>query len=733
MLKANYCKKVLPIVLLVGIVSSVAGAETFRFTASADNRPYDAANLARWEWLLDEMDRLFVDDEGVFHIMPGDIDDPQTTDATLKAQFGSETIWYPVVGNHEAETPADMTWIRNAYLSLPYIVNPGPAGCETTTYSWDYGNAHFVAINEYYDGTSDTGTDGDVVDALYNWLVADLNNNTKPVVFVIGHEPAYPKGHHTEDSLNKYPANRDRFWKLLNDRKVIAYLCGHTHWYSALQQAQTGDYPCDAFTWQIDCGNAGNPREPEQTFVDVTVKDTEVIFNTWQGLEDDPYTITDTWTVPIPTPTYKASNPSPSDGATQVAINADLSWKAGVDAVTHKVHFGTTDPPPFIKSQAETTYDPGTLDYETTYYWRIDEFDGSITHQGDVWSFTTQPSYVDDVANSDIPVKGTITGNYTNTHSSDNVYEAITERESGGKPDNRYSYLEQKWTINVTGGNTVTFYVEAYKTASVDGDDFVFAYSTDDSSYNDMVTVIKTSDNDEVQSYQLPGTISGTVYIRVKDSNQTPGNKSLDTISIDYMYIRCAGIGEPDTTPPTPDPMTFEISPHATGSTSISMTAATATDPSGVEYYFDEISGNPGGSDSGWQDTPYYEDTGLSPETAYTYKVQARDKSAAQNTTGWSSEASVATLPQVGDVVTVTKAEYKVNAHELNVEATSISGGAAELRVYNYNGAIEYGVMTYDSNKDVYKLKIRPAADPGGTVTVISSWDGLDTMSVSYK
>lgn len=274
-------------------------AQTFRFTASADNRPDDPANLARWEWLLDEMTTK-VGDEGVFHIMPGDFDSPDITDATLKTQFGSGVVWYPVVGNHEAETAADMTWIRDAYSSLPYIVNVGPSGCETTTYSFDYGNAHFVAINEYYNGTSDTGTNGDVVDALYNWLVADLAANTKPAVFVIGHEPAYPLGAHVNDSLDGHPANRDRFWKLLNDNRVIAYLCGHTHYYSAIQQSQTGDYPCEAFTWQIDCGNAGNPREPEQTFIDIVVSDADVTFNTWQGLIDKAYIVTESWTVEIP-------------------------------------------------------------------------------------------------------------------------------------------------------------------------------------------------------------------------------------------------------------------------------------------------------------------------------------------------------------------------------------------------------------------------------------------------
>ena len=100
-----------------------------------------------------------------------------------------------------------------------------------------------------------------------------------------------------------------------------------------------------------------------------------------------------------------------------------------------------------------------------------------------------------------------------------------------------------------------------------------------------------------------------------------------------------------DTTPPTPDPMTWSSAPRVTAATAISMTATAATDPSGVEYYFDETSGNPGGTDSGWQDSATYTDDGLSADTQYCYRVQARDKSAGQNATGWSSTNCATTGP----------------------------------------------------------------------------------------
>jgi hypothetical protein len=62
-----------------------------------------------------------------------------------------------------------------------------------------------------------------------------------------------------------------------------------------------------------------------------------------------------------------------------------------------------------------------------------------------------------------------------------------------------------------------------------------------------------------------------------------------------------------------------------------------------VEYYFTEISGNPGGDESGWQDSPVYTDTGLQAGTQYAYTVVARDKSTNQNTTDPSASASATT------------------------------------------------------------------------------------------
>lgn len=98
-----------------------------------------------------------------------------------------------------------------------------------------------------------------------------------------------------------------------------------------------------------------------------------------------------------------------------------------------------------------------------------------------------------------------------------------------------------------------------------------------------------------------------------------------------------------DADPPTPNPAAFASAPSATGTSSITMTAVTASDTNGVQYYFEELSGNTGGSSSGWQNSPSYTDSGLIASTTYIYRVKFRDMSTNQNETAWSNSVSETT------------------------------------------------------------------------------------------
>lgn len=289
--------------------------------------------------------------------------------------------------------------------------------------------------------------------------------------------------------------------------------------------------------------------------------------------------------------------------------------------------------------------------------------------------------------NRDIDVSGTRSGSYIDAFVSDNIYESIEEKESKGKPKDRYSYLEHKWNIFVEAGNQITFYLEAYHTDNPEEDDFVFAYSTDDTNYTDMLIVTKTADDGMCQSFPLPPSVSGEVYIRVKDTDQTPRNRVLDAILVDYMFIESSTV--PDSTPPVISNVT------SSGITSSSATITWDTDEysnSVVRY------GTDGGPDYDYvassADMVVNHSvllSGLSPSTMYYHIVESTD---ASNNTATSAEYSFTTT---------------AGGNELHVSNIGMS-----LR---YNGPFTRGVAEV--------TVVGADGSPIATTTVSGHWSGL--------
>lgn len=91
----------------------------------------------------------------------------------------------------------------------------------------------------------------------------------------------------------------------------------------------------------------------------------------------------------------EAQEPSPPDEGLFVAPDAVLNWLAGEGAIAHTVYFGTDEAAVANATEGipagDTAFDPGPLEPGATYYWRVDEFDGTETHEGPVWSFTVTP------------------------------------------------------------------------------------------------------------------------------------------------------------------------------------------------------------------------------------------------------------------------------------------------------------------------------------------------------
>ena len=96
-------------------------------------------------------------------------------------------------------------------------------------------------------------------------------------------------------------------------------------------------------------------------------------------------------------------SPEPSNGAVDVKQAPILSWSPGVYAASHQVYFGADQEavknanagsPEYkgIKNLGSESYDPGKLQLDTTYYWRIDQVNDvnpDSLWTGHIWSFTT--------------------------------------------------------------------------------------------------------------------------------------------------------------------------------------------------------------------------------------------------------------------------------------------------------------------------------------------------------
>ncbi len=99
-----------------------------------------------------------------------------------------------------------------------------------------------------------------------------------------------------------------------------------------------------------------------------------------------------------------ARYPSPDDAATDVAVDATLSWRAGREAAEHKVYISTDEQTVMDGTAPVTTVSqasdgPLSLDLESTYFWRVDEVnnaEAAPVWEGKTWSFSTQDYIVVD-------------------------------------------------------------------------------------------------------------------------------------------------------------------------------------------------------------------------------------------------------------------------------------------------------------------------------------------------
>jgi hypothetical protein len=156
-----------------------------------------------------------------------------------------------------------------------------------------------------------------------------------------------------------------------------------------------------------------------------------------------------------------------------------------------------------------------------------------------------------------------------------------------------------------------------------------------------------------------------------------------------------------DTTPPTPNPMTWATVPTGASPTSITMVANTATDTVSppVSYSFDFVdspTGGTGGLSSGWQSSTSYTNSGLQVNHQYGYRVKAKD--AANNETGYSTPTryafTAAEAPTGITFGTVTSTSIQVQSTN---PPSGLTRGSSGLLIENNTNSTNSG-WKQDSN-----------------------------------
>ncbi|MDI6449614.1 LamG-like jellyroll fold domain-containing protein [Anaerobaca lacustris] len=124
--------------------------------------------------------------------------------------------------------------------------------------------------------------------------------------------------------------------------------------------------------------------------------------------------------------------PQPADGATDVDPATSLNWRAGRDAASHEVYFGTDQEDlPLVGSVSEAAFAPDALNFGTTYYWRVDAV-GDDVWAGELWSFATAEyalidgfeTYTDDIEAGEAIFDTWLDGWVNNTGSTVGYFDA---------------------------------------------------------------------------------------------------------------------------------------------------------------------------------------------------------------------------------------------------------------------------------------------------------------------
>jgi PKD repeat protein len=334
------------------------------------------------------------------------------------------------------------------------------------------------------------------------------------------------------------------------------------------------------------------------------------------------------------------------------------------------------------------------------------------------------PPFANFYASSEITSGGNLSGNLNATKLNDGAVESVTERESGGKPANRHSWAEHRWTINIASSGDASVVINAWQSSSTDGDTFDFEWSSNGTNWSPVFNVSAISNPGTPRSFGLPAGTSGTVYVRVIDTNRARGNRSKDTIHVDLLMVQVANAsGE------APNGAPANLAAEADSFDSINLSWDDKSDnESGFRIERRNVTDGGSFAEVGTtgvngSSIASFTDTGLTGETTYEYRVIAFN---GVGTSNYSNTAS-ATTTEAPDIQLNASGRKVKGKHTVDLDwtispasdmdiyqgASVIGSVTSETIVYTHNMSSKGGA-SYD-----YKVCKPDTTTCSNTVTVV--------------
>jgi len=232
--------------------NTIGGKDKFTFICLADSRSEKEDDIGVNVPVLSKISALCAKIAPAFAIYPGDTvygaDDFERFKKQMASfvevvkPFSNVCKIYYTLGNHELRS-FDHLKHAMSVLDVPKVEAGKYSG---QVYYFTHMNSCFIAV-----ATSFYSEDNLISDEQLAWIKSALEKHKNyEHIFVFGHAPAFPFGPHVMSSLDAYPENRNKFWRLLREYDVDAYFCGHEHFYHTKKIAGV---------YQIMTGTCGAP------------------------------------------------------------------------------------------------------------------------------------------------------------------------------------------------------------------------------------------------------------------------------------------------------------------------------------------------------------------------------------------------------------------------------------------------------------------------------------------